>query len=331
MSVSFTVYRGSASGKIVKDTTHKELRPDDVVLKITHSGLCYTDVHYRKSGICLGHEGVGIVEKVGPAVTHFKVGDHAGWGYVRNTCGSCEACSHRDDMYCKQGDFYGFTSTDQGAFASHTVVREAFLIPIPDGIDLKYAGPLMCGGATVFDALYRHGLKPTDRVGVIGIGGLGHLAIQFAAKMGCQVIVFSSTDKKREEAKAFGATEFYATKGVDNLALEKPIDVLIATASAQPDWKLYLPILNYRATIFPMTVDSEQFSIPIFALNTTPLTVQGSVVAPRWVFRKMLDFVAQHGIKPMIQEFPMTEAGIEQAFAALEAGTLRYRAVLVGQ
>jgi len=141
-------------------------------------------------------------------------------------------------MFCPERAIYGFADHDQGAFASHAVWKAAFLFHIPDVISSSDAAPLMCAGATVFNVMYLHNIRPTDRVGVIGIGGLGHLAIQFAARMGCEVVVFSGTESKREEAKSLGATEFYVTKGASKLEVKKPIKHLIITTSQFPDWNL---------------------------------------------------------------------------------------------
>jgi D-arabinose 1-dehydrogenase-like Zn-dependent alcohol dehydrogenase len=157
-------------------------------------------------------------------------------------------------MYCAKPDIYTHPtgSTDLGSLASHAVISETFAFRIPDALDNLYAGPLMCAGATVFEPLYRYGVRAGDRVGIIGIGGLGHLAIQFANKMGCEVVVFSSTDNKREEAMKLGAHEFVATKGKAKLEGVRPIKHLLVTTSAMPDWKLLMPIMAPRSSIFPL-------------------------------------------------------------------------------
>lgn len=300
------------------------------MVKITHSGLCYSDVHFKHRDMVLGHEGVGVVSSVGPACSNLKVGDRVGWGFVRDTCAHCDMCYEGEDMYCADGDFYGQKSLDTGSLASHAVIRESFLFKIPDAVELLHAGPLMCGGATVFEALARYGVKPTDRVGIIGVGGLGHLAIQFAAKMGCEVVVFSSTDDKREEAMAMGATEFHAVKGLTALNLKRNINCLLVTGSGQTNWNLYMPSMAPKGKIFPLTVELGNFvDLPALPINLKGLTLQGSTVAPRQVFPKMLAHVAQHGIKPVVETFPMTEDGIAQAMERIEQGKMRYRAVLV--
>ena len=172
-------------------------------------------------------------------------------------------------------------------------------------------------------------------MGVIGVGGLGHLAIQFARAMGCTVVVFSGSDSKRDEAIKLGASEFYAMKGqtadsVTKLACEL-VDHLVVTSSELPDWNLYLPLLAPGATIYPLTVSQGDLTIPAMGVIANELKIQGSLVADRNTHKAMLVFAARHGIKPMINEYKMTEEGIEEAFRALEGGRVKYRGVLVAQ
>jgi len=172
-----------------------------------------------------------------------------------------------------------------------------------------------------------------ERVGILGVGGLGHLAIQFAAKMGCEVVVFSGSDSKKEEALKLGATEFYATKGLKELKLEagRGIDRLLITSSVQVDWSIYLPVLNPRATVYPLSVSEDNLSVPYMPLLVNGLRVQGSVVGSRQTHRDMIEFAAAQGIKPITMTFPMTKDGIEEAFQTLNDGKMRYRGVLVAQ
>jgi D-arabinose 1-dehydrogenase-like Zn-dependent alcohol dehydrogenase len=329
---SFTVYKGSKEGKIVKaQTTKPDLQDDQVLIKVTASGLCGTDEHYKEADMALGHEGVGIVEELGPNVKELKKGDRVGWGYEHNSCGRCDQCLTGRETYCNQREMYGSANLDQGSFASHAVWREAFVFKIPDELSDAEAAPLMCGGATVFNALHTYNVKPTDRVGVMGVGGLGHLAIQYAAKMGCDVVVFSGSDNKKDEAMKLGAKEFIAMKGKTEISVSRPVDALLVTTSVMPDWKMMLPVLNSNAIIFPMTVSFDDFAIPHMGLISKGITVQGSVVAARAVHRHMLAFSALHGIKPINMEFPLTESGIEEAMTTLRDGKMRYRGVLKPQ
>lgn len=328
--IDFTVFKGSPNGKIVESKTHKEsIKPDEVLLKITHAGLCGTDQHHKTSDMVLGHEGVGVVQQVGSQVTSFKIGDRAGWGFLHNSCGHCDECLNANEMFCPERAMYARSNTDQGAFASYAVWKAAFIFHIPDAITSSDAAPLMCAGATMFNAMYSYNVRPADRVGIVGIGGLGHIAIQFAAKMGCDVVVFSGSGSKKEEAKGLGAREFYVTRGVSKLEIGKPIKHLFVTSSRIPDWNLFLPVLAPNATIYPTTFSDGNLTVPYLPLVSKGLTIQGSFCASRGVHAKMLTFAAVHRIKPITEEFPLTVEGIEEAMAKLDEGEIRYRAVLV--
>lgn len=223
---------------------------------------------------------------------------------------------------------YGTANFDQASLGHFAVWKSTFLFHIPESMDRADAAPLMCGGATVYSALASFGAQHKHRVGVIGLGGLGHLAVQYARAMGCQVVVFSQTDSKKEEALSLGAREFVTTKGKDKLDT-KLIDHLLICTSVQPDWKLFLPIMAPGGTIYPLTVvNNEDLSIPYMPLLAGELTIQGSLVASRQVHRDMLEFAAYHNIKPMIEKFPMTVEGITAAFDKLRDGKMRYRGVL---
>ncbi|KAK5164804.1 uncharacterized protein LTR77_009468 [Saxophila tyrrhenica] len=327
---SFTVFKGSKDGSIKKSQTSKpELKGDQVQLKVTASGLCGTDLHYREGDMVLGHEGVGIIEAVGPDVKYMKKGDRVGWGYEHDSCGHCKECLTGAETYCPDRQMYGEADLDQGSFAHGAVWREAFLFPIPDGLSDAAAAPLQCGGATVFNALYTNGIKPTETVGIMGVGGLGHLAIQFASKMGCDVVVLSGSDRKKDEALKLGAKEFIATKDKKELSVPRKLDRLLVTTSAQPEWEKLIPILAPRATIHPISIAGGNFEIPYMPLVLNGLRVQGSVVAARAVHQQMLEFAALHKIEPIMEKFPMTEKGIAEAMEKLNNGQMRYRGVLI--
>jgi len=199
----------------------------------------------------------------------------------------------------------------------------------------------MCGGATVWSPFASYNIKPTDRVGIIGIGGLGHMAIQFASKVGCEVIAFSGSESKRKEAFGFGATEFYATNNLKDFSGIKKLNHLLITTANQPDFKLYspsyiyklisswIPLMAANGTIFPLTVDFGETPIPILPLIVQGINVQGSASASKGQLLKMLKFVVQHNIRPTIMKFPLTRDGVEEALKTLSEGNMRYRGVLV--
>lgn len=210
----------------------------------------------------LGHEGVGVVEAVGPDAKYMKKGDRVGWGYEHDSCGHCEPCLSGRETYCPERKMYGEADLDQGSMATGAVWREAFLFKIPDGLSDEAAAPLQCGGVTVFNALHAYNTQPTETVGIMGVGGLGHLAIQFASKMGCRVVVLSGSDRKKDEAFKLGAHEFIATKGKDKLEVSRPLNRIIVTTSAQIDWSLLIPIIAPNGVIYPMGLADGDFSIP---------------------------------------------------------------------
>ncbi|KKK21431.1 hypothetical protein P175DRAFT_0468 [Aspergillus ochraceoroseus IBT 24754] len=328
---SFTVFKGHQNGDPVKSTTTKpdELTEDYVLLKVTASGLCGTDLHYRRADIVLGHEGVGVVEQVGPSTRFLKKGDRVGWGYAMDSCGHCLECLQGAENFCPDRALYGAKNLDQGSFASHAIWRESFLHKLPDALSDIDAAPLQCAGATVYGAL--KDIQPSDTVGIIGIGGLGHLAIQFAAKMGCRVVVFSGSERKREEAMSLGAHEFVATKDAKELQVSTPINRLLVTAAVPPNWDLLLPVLANRAAIYPLTASRGAFEIPYLSLILQGISVVGSLVATRAMHRQMLEFAALHQIKPIVETFPMTEEKIKEAMDKLDRGEVYYRAVLIPQ
>ncbi|KAJ7282875.1 putative NADP-dependent alcohol dehydrogenase C 2 [Mycena rebaudengoi] len=330
MAIEFTVFKGSADGSIVQSTTRRDApKAHQVLVKITHSGICGTDEHFKHADMVLGHEGVGTVEQIGEDVKGFKIGDVVGWGYIHKACGECEQCVAGDDNYCSNGESYGVANLDQGSFGSHAIWDASWLFHVPEGLAPESAAPLMCGGATVFTIIETYDIRPTDHVGVVGVGGLGHLAIQFLAKMGVNVVVFSSTDSKREEAMRLGATEFYATKDVETLDIGKKLDHLLVTTSFLPSWNLFLSIMKPRGSIYPLTISGTDLVLPAMPVVVRGLTVQGSAVASRSVHRKMLDFAALHHIQPIIERFPLTKSGVEEGMAKLREGNMRYRGVLV--
>ncbi|KAK4552400.1 hypothetical protein LTR86_010414 [Recurvomyces mirabilis] len=325
---SFTVFVGSSSGEInVRTTNRPELVGDQVFIRVTASGLCGTDLHFRKSGIGLGHEGVGVVEQLGPECTRLQKGDRVGWGYQHDCCGSCTQCLKGNETFCPQRKTYSKASLDQGSMAECAIWRETFLHLIPSNISNSDAAPLMCAGATVFNALLAQPKDTMGVVGVLGIGGLGHLAIQFARAMGHRVIAFSTSEDKRQEAMDLGAHVFVSgSTECDYKSLE--LTRLLITTSAHPPLEAITQAMAPCSTIIPLYVDDTDLRIPYSRFFDGGLRWQASIGAPRHVFKAMLEFAACHDIKPIIEKFPMTAEGCDRAMTRLERGEMRYRGVL---
>ncbi|KAH7119378.1 chaperonin 10-like protein [Dactylonectria estremocensis] len=329
---SFTVFKGAEDGKPRKSTTTKpdQLFGDNILVRVTASGVCGTDLHYRNQNMVLGHEGAGVVEDLGPHVKYLKRGQRVGWGFETDSCGHCMECLQGHENYCAQRALYGYANRDQGSFSTFAIWREAFLHAIPDQISDEDAAPLQCAGATVFTAL--RDVRPGETVGIMGIGGLGHLAIQFAAKMGCRVVVLSRSESKKPQAVELGAREFITTNRQHSQDQHREhLSRLLVTSSVQPNWESILSMMAFRSRIYPLSVSTGNLELPYFPIMAKGIRIQGSLVASRAVHREMLAFAALHRIKPVIEKFPMTEEGILEALDKLESGRVQYRAVLIPQ
>ncbi|KAF5627690.1 NADP(H)-dependent alcohol dehydrogenase [Fusarium sp. NRRL 25303] len=313
---SITVYRGTPSGRVQEGTLPWPGPPkaQQVTVRITHSGLCGTDEHYKRQDMVLGHEGVGIVESIGSSVMTLKV------------CLSCEYCDQGQELYCEQRQFYGFDEFDQGSFATYATWDEHFVFRIPDSIPSAEAAPLMCAGAAVYSALRSAQVQWYHRVGVLGLGGLGHLAVQYAAKMGCHVTVYSHSSGKEKAARKLGASDFQVMG--DSSPPSRAVDCLLLTGAQQPNWSQALPLVRRGGAITAVTVDSSELRCPYGEILMNAIRIQGSLPAAPNVQREMLSFSALHAINPVIETFPFTESGINEAMEKLRQGKMRYRGVL---
>ncbi|KIY61517.1 GroES-like protein [Cylindrobasidium torrendii FP15055 ss-10] len=333
MVYSGITFTGSPSGEITNSIfTRDSLDAHEVLVKITHSGLCGTDLHVVNSERALGHEGIGIVSDVGVSVSRVCVGDRIGWGFIHSTCGRCKFCITGRDQYCTDMRDYFNSNQDQGSLGEIAILKEDWLFKIPEGLSSEHAAPLMCAGATVFTPLLEH-CKPTDRVGIVGVGGLGHLAIQLASRMGCDVVVFSGSCSKRKEAMAMGASEFHATAGTNDfsqLNMSAPVDRLIVTTASLPDWEQYFKVLAANATIIPITAAfGLKMEFPFMQFLMKGYHVVGSIIAGRAVHEAMLEFCARNKVFPIIEKFPLTQEGVADAVRKLQEGKMRYRGVLL--
>ncbi|KAH7313540.1 alcohol dehydrogenase [Stachybotrys elegans] len=327
---TFEVFRGSSEGKIVQDTVTRSVKPHEVFIETTHSGLCGTDEHYLRTGQVLGHEGIGIVKEVGQDVTSVKVGDRVGFGYTHEVCASCDNCTSGWDQYCREQKLYGFKDLDNGTFSYGAVWDSKCVYKIPDGYDSVNAAPLMCAGATVWTVMTEYGVAAGQRVGIMGIGGLGHIAIKLAAAMGCHVVVLSSSESKRQEALDYGANEFVVFRSGEAAPQDfKPLKHLLLCGSAAVDYISLVPLMDTHGSIYPLTVSMTPTPVPLAHLNMNGVKIQCSLVAPRRSIQSLFEFAARKNITPTVMTFPMTVDGVEDAMQKLRDGEIRYRAVLV--
>jgi uncharacterized zinc-type alcohol dehydrogenase-like protein len=310
----------------------EELGPHDVEIAISHSGICHSDLHlidddWARSTYPLvpGHEIVGTVSAAGPASGHV-VGARVGVGWQRSACLECSLCVAGHENLCARQE--ATCVGHHGGFADRIRTDGRFAFALPSSLESAVAAPLLCGGATVFAPLRRHGVGAQSSVGVIGIGGLGHLALRFLAAMGAEVTAFSSSPDKREEALRLGA--HHATSSTDARDLRKlagSLDFLLCTAPARLDWISYVQILRPNGVLCLVGAPPGLIQIPASLLLTGQRSVCGSDIGSRGAIREMLEFSAKHGIGAQIETAPL--ADVNQALDRLRRNEVRYRMVLV--
>ena len=272
-----------------------------------------------------GHEIIGEIVAVGNAVKNLKVGDKVGLGWMSSSCMSCSQCMSGDHNLCANSE--GTIIGRHGGFAEYVRSHWSWAIPIPEGMDLSKAGPLLCGGITVFSPIFLSNLKPTDSVGVIGIGGLGHLAIKFLKHWGCDVIAFSSNPSKKDEILSMGANKVINSKDSEELkSVTGKLKFILNTTNVSLDWDSYLTALSPKGKLHTVGAVLEPMEIPAFSLIMGDKSVGGSPIGSPEIIRIMLDFCNRHNIYPNVEEFPMEE--VNEAIEHLEQGKARYRIVL---
>ena len=312
-----------------------ELKSNEVEVKVLFCGLCHSDLSMLGNDWGMssfpfvpGHEAVGKVTAVGDGVQHLKVGQSVGVGWSAESCNACHECLSGEHQMCSTGK--GTIVGRYGGFADSIRVHETWARPLPDGLNLATAGPLMCAGVTVFTPFLMHQIPATARVGVIGIGGLGHLALQFANNWGCEVHAFTTSDNKEIEAKTLGAHFVHNTKKPDALKkLAGKLDLIISTINAPQDIAGLLDTLAVKGKLHVVGAVLEPMEVPAFGLITGQKSVAGSAAGSPTTLDYMLEFSARHKITPIVESFPMSK--INDAFDRLRSGKARYRIVLVNE
>jgi alcohol/geraniol dehydrogenase (NADP+) len=307
------------------------LDAEDVEVAVEHCGLCHSDLSALNNDwgnsqfpAILGHEVTGRVTAMGPNAKGLKVGQRVGVGWYSGSCMHCHQCMSGSQHLCPQVQPTIFGH--RGGFATHIRSHWAWAIPLPEKLNFAEAGPLLCGGVTVFAPLAMHA-KPTDRVGIIGIGGLGHMAVKFAAAYGCDVTAFTSSESKFDEAKGFGANHVVSSK--DSAAIKKlsgSFDLLISTVNVKLDWDAMIGTLAPNGRLHVVGAVLEPIPIAAFSLILQQRSVSGSPSGSPVAIETMLDFASRHNVAPQTEHLPMSK--INEAFARLESGKARYRIVL---
>ncbi len=318
--------------------------PQDVGITVLFCGVCHSDLHQARNDWkntvypCMpGHEIIGRVTAVGDQVTKFSLGDSVGVGCMIDSCGTCVACREHLEQYCEgprgptmtyNGPFKPDGSNTFGGYSTHLVVPERFVLRIPHGLDLEAAAPLLCAGVTTYSPLRHWQVRPGQRVGIVGLGGLGHVAVKLATAMGAAVTVFSTSAEKEADARRFGATGFVLSTDKNALqALALTFDLILSTVPDAHDINPYIPTLKRDATLvvvgalgpFAKPTDNSQVAFH-------RRSVAGSLIGGIAETQEVLDFCATHGILPEVEIIPMS--GINDAFKRMERGEVRYRQVI---
>ena len=319
----------------------RALRANDVAIEILYSGICHSDLHTVNGDwgpqhypLVPGHEIVGRVLEVGPEVTQYKVGDQVGVGCMVDSCQACDQCDHGEEQHCRHGMTPTYGSPDrisgeitQGGYSKHIVVREEFVLRIPEALDLSRAAPILCAGITTFSPLRTWNIGKGSRVGVIGLGGLGHMAVKLAVAMGAEVTVLSRSNKKEDEAKAIGAHGILAS--TDAAAMKQAaasMDLIIDTVPVKHDVNPYMPLLDVDGTLVivgqvgPM---NEFMSVPLIMGRRR---VAGSLIGGIKETQEVLDFCAEHDIHPICEIIRPDQ--VNEAYAVMTKGDIAHRYVM---
>ena len=309
-----------------------KLGRQEVEIAVDYCGICHSDISMLNNEwgmssypLVAGHEIVGRIAAVGSDVTHLKEGQVVGLGWQSDYCNVCSTCGSGDHNLCSSAE--STIVGRHGGFADKVRANASAVVPLPEGMDAKTAGPLFCGGITVFNPMVQFDVKPTDKVAVIGIGGLGHLGLQFLRAWGCEVTAFTSSDRKMTEAKELGA--HHCINSRSDADIEKAagqFDFIISTVNVKLDWNLYLSTLKAKGRLHFVGATLEPLDIGVFNLIMAQRSVSGSPVGSPATIAKMLEFAVQHDIKPVVETFKFNQ--INEALAHLESGKARYRIVL---
>jgi uncharacterized zinc-type alcohol dehydrogenase-like protein len=308
-----------------------ELAVDQVEIDINSCGLCHSDLSMLNNDwemaeypLVPGHEIVGKIGAVGERVTHLKPGQTVGLGWFSKSCMTCSECMSGDHNLCSTAE--GVIVGRHGGFANKVRANEAWVIPLPEGINVATAGPLFCGGITVFNPIIQNNIQSTDRVGVVGIGGLGHMALRFLKAWGCEVTAFSTSSAKEAEARELGAHHFVNSHDSDALAkLANSFDMILVAVNVELNWDGYINALRQKGKLHIVGA-APSVSATVFPLILGQRSIGGSPLGSPATMATMLEFAARHSIEPVTETFPMSK--VNDALEKLHTGKPRFRLVL---
>lgn len=305
---------------------------NEVEINVESCGICHSDLSMLDNEWQLtqypfvpGHEVVGTIAALGDAVTKLQVGQRVGLGWYAQSCMTCEWCMSGDHNLCLTAE--GTIVGRHGGFADKVRAHQGWVVPLPENLNPMTAGPLFCGGITVFNPLVQLEIKPTDRVGVIGIGGLGHMALGFLRAWGCEVTAFSTNPEKEAEARQLGADHFINSRDPEALkALANSFDVILSTANADLDWATYITALRPKGRLHFVGVAPSPVSSHVFPMIAGQKMISASPLGSPATVAQMLEFAARHEIEPITETFEFHQ--VNEALERLRSGQARYRLVL---
>lgn len=320
--------------------TRRDLGPKDVRIEIAWAGICHSDIHTVRGDwgpqhypLTVGHEIAGVIAETGADAAKFEVGDRVGVGCIVNSCRECAACTSGREQYCAQGfiDTYGAIDADgtvtQGGYSTEIVVNEDFVLRVPEVIPFEKAAPLLCAGITTYSPLRHWKVGPGTRVAVVGLGGLGHMAVKIAHALGAEVTVLSRTLSKRDDGLALGADHYYATSDDTTFeTLAGSFDVILNTISQSLDTNAFLRLLTLDGTFVTVAASPEPITISEFALQNNRRSLTASTIGGIAETQEMLDFCAEHGIAPEVEL--ITADQINEAWSRVLASDVRFRFVI---
>ncbi|GAA4353958.1 NAD(P)-dependent alcohol dehydrogenase [Variovorax defluvii] len=320
----------------------REPRPDDVVLDVLYCGVCHTDLHiarnhagYTRYPVVPGHEIVGRVTQVGSAVTGFKVGDTIGVGCMVDSCQHCNPCRQGDEQHCEQGPTFTYNAVDRhdgqptyGGYSKQMVVSEKFVLRIPDGLHPAGVAPLLCAGITTWEPLHRWKAGPGKRVAVVGLGGLGHMALKLAKALGAEVTLFTRSPGKEADARRLGADHVVLSSDAGQMgAVAGHFDLIVDTVPYEHDVNPYLPTLRFNGTLV-LVGYMGPLNTPVSAgaLVFGRKAIAGSFIGGVAATQEMLDFCGEHGVVSDVEVIPIQQ--INQAYERLLKSDVKYRFVI---
>lgn len=327
-------YAAHHPGGLLEPFTYElgNIGPNEVEVKVEYCGLCHSDLSMLNNDweiteypFVPGHEVLGTVAAVGENVTRLQLGQRVGVGWICQSCQTCEWCMGGDQNLCPEVE--STVVGRHGGFADKVRAQQDWVFPIPEQLASESVGPLLCGGLTVFNSIVQSGVKPTDRVGVIGIGGLGHMALQFLRAWGCEVTAFSSHPEKKAEVLAMGASHFVNSRDPEALAaVSHSFDFILSTVNVDLDWGAYIEALRPKGRLHIAGVVMNPLTIPVFPLLMGQKTVSSSPDGSPRTMAQMLNFAERQSVAPIVELFPFEQ--VNAAIDKLRNGTPRYRLVL---